>query len=73
MSDLSIVVELQRGLDDLARSNEQLHGIPEWMQELHEQYSERKAEIDALRTASEEAASNRRTAGKSQGAQDVRR
>lgn len=59
---LSIVVRLQQGLDELKANREQLDGIPEWMRELHERYSERKGEIDALSEVQEEAASQRRAA-----------
>ena len=59
---LSIVVRLQQGLDELKANQAQLDGIPEWMQELHARYSERKGEIDALNQTQEEAAAARRAA-----------
>lgn len=59
---LSLVVRLQQGLDELQANQTQLDGIPDWMQELHGRYSERKSEIDALTETQEEAASERRAA-----------
>ena len=59
---LSIVVRLQQGLDELKANQAQLDGIPDWMQELHARYSERKAEIDVLTEAQEEAAVEHRAA-----------
>ena len=59
---LSIVVRLQQSLDELKANRSQLDGIPDWMQELHGRYSERKGEIDALTETQEEAGSQRRAA-----------
>lgn len=59
---LSLVVRLQQSLDELQANQTQLDGIPDWMQELHGRYSERKSEIDALTETQEEAASERRAA-----------
>lgn len=59
---LSIVVKLQRSLDELQANQAQLDGIPDWMQELHGRYSERKQEIDALTAVQEEAGGQRRAA-----------
>jgi len=59
---LSIVVRLQTALDELKANQDQLDGIPDWMGELHQRYSERRAEIDALAEIQEAAASERRGA-----------
>ncbi len=48
MSHLRAILELQQALDEVRAAEELLAGIPDWMRELHEQYSARKAEIDAL-------------------------
>ena len=45
---LDTVIELQKDLDRLRKAEAQLAGIPDWMRELHDQYSRRKEEIDAL-------------------------
>jgi len=45
---LSTIVELQHALDELTAAEELLDGIPDWMQELHDEYSEQKASIDSL-------------------------
>lgn len=59
---LDSVIDLQRALSELNLADERLHGIPDWMQELHEEHSGRKAEIEALEVAIEDAASERRLA-----------
>ena len=59
---LSTIVELQHALDELRAAEELLGGIPDWMQELHDEYSEQKATIDALEAEVEEAAQANRTA-----------
>jgi len=59
---LSTIVELQQALDELQAAEELLGGIPEWMQELHEEHSEQKAVIDGLTAEVEEAAQANRTA-----------
>jgi predicted nucleic acid-binding Zn-ribbon protein len=61
-SDLSTVVKLQEGIDELRAHRQQLDGIPDWMRDLHEKYSERKAEIEALDSILEEALSEQRAA-----------
>lgn len=61
-TDLETVVRLQETIDDLRSHREQLHGIPDWMQELHAQHSERRAEIDALQNTLDEAQAEQRTA-----------
>ncbi len=68
---LDSVIDLQQALDKLAEAKERLHGIPEWMRELHEEHSSRKAEIDLLAASVEEAASERRLAeGEAQSAHE---
>lgn len=59
---LETIVNLQQALDELADATERLAGIPDWMQELHSQYSEQKAKIDALEAEAEEADHQRRLA-----------
>ena len=59
---LSTIVELQQALDELKAAEELLGGIPEWMQELHEEHSQRKAVIDGLAAEVEEAAQANHTA-----------
>jgi len=58
---LDSVVALQHTLDDLERARERLHGIPDWMRELHEEHAGRKAEIDAIAAEIEAAGHERRT------------
>ncbi|RMH16471.1 MAG: hypothetical protein D6696_18015 [Acidobacteria bacterium] len=52
---LDAVIALQKTLDELAAAEERLHGIPDWMRELHEEHSAKKAEIDAVAAKAEEA------------------
>jgi predicted nucleic acid-binding Zn-ribbon protein len=59
---LSTIVELQQALNELRAAEELLDGIPDWMQELHDEHSEQKAGIDALAAEVEEAAQAHRTA-----------
>jgi uncharacterized protein len=60
--NLETVVELQQAIVHLREAEGRLHGIPDWMRELHDEHAARKAEIDALELAVEEAAKERRTA-----------
>jgi uncharacterized protein len=60
--NLQTVVALQQALTDLDHAQERLTGIPEWMRELHEEYTQRKEEIAALEQAEETAAHERRAA-----------
>jgi uncharacterized protein len=53
---------LQQALDDLARAERQLAGVPGWMEELHGQHAARLAEIAAVEESADEAARNRRRA-----------
>jgi len=59
---LETIVELQSDISQLKEADAKLHGIPDWMRELHEEHVKRKAEIDALEQAADEAARERRTA-----------
>ncbi len=59
---LDSVIDLQRALTDLGHANERLHGIPDWMQELHEEHSARKTEMEVLEASIDEAVAERRTA-----------
>ena len=61
-SQLSLVTKLQRALSEAADLDALLSGIPDWMQELHDEHSARKQEIDTLDQALEAAASQRRAA-----------
>ena len=56
------IVALQTTLTELAEANQRLHSIPDWMRELHEEYSQRRAEIDAVAEAAEAAERERREA-----------
>jgi predicted nucleic acid-binding Zn-ribbon protein len=60
--ELKIIVELQHAIDELNTAEELLAGIPDWMQELHEEHSRQKAEMDGLQAALEEAELAKRTA-----------
>jgi predicted nucleic acid-binding Zn-ribbon protein len=59
---LDTIVQLQRSLIELGAAEERLHGIPDWMRELHEEHSGRKSEIAALEETAEAAAHDRRAA-----------
>jgi len=61
-NQLALVTELQHALTEARDLEALLSGIPDWMTELHEEHSERKAEIDALREVLETAAAERRAA-----------
>ena len=43
---LDAIVALQKTLTELAAAKQRLDSIPDWMQELHQEHSQRKAEID---------------------------
>ena len=60
--DLDTVVELQEALDDLAEAELRLHGVPDWMRELHDEHAAGKLEIEELETIAEEARLERRQA-----------
>jgi predicted nucleic acid-binding Zn-ribbon protein len=59
---LETVVELQQAILRIKEAEQRLHGIPDWMRELHDEHAARKAEIDELEQTVEEAARDRRTA-----------
>jgi uncharacterized protein len=60
--NLQHVVELQQAILALREAEHRLHGIPDWMRELHDEHAQRKAEIDELEQTMEEASRERRTA-----------
>jgi predicted nucleic acid-binding Zn-ribbon protein len=60
--NLETIVELQRSLIELGAAEQRLHGIPDWMRELHEEHAARKAEIDALEELAAAASHDRRAA-----------
>ncbi len=60
--NLQNVLELQTALSRLREAERRLHGIPDWMRELHEEHETRKAEIQTLEETVEEATRQRRTA-----------
>jgi predicted nucleic acid-binding Zn-ribbon protein len=59
---LAAIVELQGALDELKAAEELLAGIPDWMQELHEEHSKQQGMIDSLTAEVEEAAQEHRVA-----------
>lgn len=59
---LKAVAELQEALSELAKREAQLAGIPDWMQELHEEHSAHQTEIAAIEAELDEAATERRAA-----------
>lgn len=59
---LTTIVDLQETLTELGTAETLLAGIPDWMQELHDEHSERKAVIDSLEVEVEEAAQANRAA-----------
>ena len=61
-SPLGTVTELQRALTELRSREKQLDGIPDWMQELHDEHSVYQAEITEIEEELEAAGTERRTA-----------
>jgi uncharacterized protein len=59
---LGTIIELQTATDQLKGAEQRLGGVPDWMRELHDEHSGRKAEIDALQEVAETAAKERRAA-----------
>jgi hypothetical protein len=57
---LPTVIELHEAVTKLRAAEELLDGIPDWMQELHQEHSSRKSEIDELDAAIAEATQERR-------------
>jgi len=60
--NLQNVLELQAALTRLRDAEQRLHGIPDWMRELHDEHEARKGEIETLEGTAEEEARQRRTA-----------
>lgn len=60
--NLQSILELQSALTRLHEAEQRLHGIPDWMRELHEEHTARKAEIQATEETADEAARQRRAA-----------
>ena len=61
--NLENILELQSGARASLREAEQrLHGIPDWMRELHDEHDGAKAEIETLKPGRRGAPSERRTA-----------
>lgn len=59
---LETVVALHKALEQLADLERQLEGVPPEMQDLHDEYTARKAEIQVLEAEIEEAEAERRRA-----------
>ncbi len=60
--NLQNILELQSALTRLSEAEQRLHGIPDWMRELHEEHTTRQTEIQALEETAAEAARQRRAA-----------
>jgi len=60
--NLQNVLELQAALTRLRDAEQRLHGIPDWMRELHDEHEARTGEIETLEGTAEEEARQRRTA-----------
>ena len=61
-SPLETVVALQRNLVEAQETEKLLAGLPEWMTELHAEFSQAKGELDALQVAADAAGNERREA-----------
>ena len=59
---LELVVDLYLTTTDLHAARERLHGIPDWMRELHEEHSGRRRRIEEMEAAIEAARAQRRLA-----------
>src|SRR4029079_5890314 len=59
---LDTIVQLQQALNELDEAVERLHGIPDWMRELHHEHVASRAEIETLEQGAETAAHDRRAA-----------
>jgi len=59
---LETIVELQEALNQLGEARERLHGIPDWMRELHDEHVARSAEIQVLDETAEILGRDRRLA-----------
>lgn len=62
MSELDSIVSLQTTLSDLTAARKRLDSIPDWMTELHGEYTARKSEIDAEQEVADESERQRREA-----------
>ena len=60
--NLETIVELQAALHQLREAERRLHGIPDWMRELHDEHASSRTEIEEIEKSVEEAARERRTA-----------
>jgi predicted nucleic acid-binding Zn-ribbon protein len=60
--NLQYVLELQAALTRLREAEQRLHGIPDWMRELHDEHEARKTEIESLEGTAVEAVRQRRVA-----------
>jgi hypothetical protein len=68
---LDAIVALQKTLDELEAVDQRLNNIPDWMQELHEEHSTKKSEIDAAsETASQAEMARRESEGELADAQE---
>lgn len=59
---LDSIVALQQTLNQLADAETRLHGIPDWMRELHDEHQARREEIEAAQQIEDEATRARREA-----------
>ena len=59
---LELVVDLHHTVSHLDAARERLHGIPDWMRELHEEHSGRRQKIEEMEAAIEAARAERRLA-----------
>ena len=60
--NLQNILELQTALTQLHEAEQRLHGIPDWMRELHEEHTAQRTEIERLEETAAEAARQRRAA-----------
>lgn len=60
--NLESILELQAALTQLKEAEQRLHGIPDWMRELHEEHEAHRKEIEALQESAEAAGRERRAA-----------
>jgi predicted nucleic acid-binding Zn-ribbon protein len=60
--NLQNILELQTALTQLQEADQRLHGIPDWMRELHEEHTVQRKEIERLEETAAEAARQRRAA-----------
>ena len=60
--NLTTIVSLQETLTELNGAQERLNAIPEWMSELHEEHSGKKADIEAVEAEGTAAEQQRREA-----------